>query len=349
MSTHFDQIDYYFKELTMQEGVYQPGYFWKAALAEIASSFNETGISSFRKAPVNLNFFIPTYGPPGNGFEIDRITSFLESLGLGSNLKQKQFAKLCFDGSMQALADYRTFIASNNIGDNFDLLSFSESDVGSPQEHFKFNDNYFSRSSLNYLLGLSYLKKVAPHFVPRKVLEIGGGFGTLGEIIFKSKIADFKYIDLDLPPMFLIARDYLKACIKKPEFFFVEDYNASKELGIDNLPQISCLPNWYIKRLRGDIDLFVNFISFQEMEPDIVENYANQVIQLRPTYVLLRNLREGKQVSKNGSLGVKRPILKNYYISYFKGYTLVGSNVCPFGYETVDGFHSELLVLEKNG
>jgi len=101
--------------------------------------------------------------------------------------------------------------------------------------------------------------------------------------------------------------------------------------------------------LRGDIDLFVNFISFQEMEPDIVENYINQVLQLRPTFVLLRNLREGKQVSKNGSLGVKRPILKNDYISYFNGYTLLGSNVCPFGYETVDGFHSELLVLEKNG
>ena len=117
----------------MQEGVYQPGYFWKAALDEIASSFKESGISSFRKAPVNLNFFVPTYGPPGNGFEIDRITSFLESLGLGSNLKQNNFAKLCFDGSMQALADYRTFIASNNIGDNLDLLSFSETDVGSPQ------------------------------------------------------------------------------------------------------------------------------------------------------------------------------------------------------------------------
>ena len=46
---------------------------------------------------------------------------------------------------------------------------------------------------------------------------------------------------------------------------------------------------------------------------------------------------------------MKKPILKNDYISYFKGYSLAGSNVCPFGYETVDGFHSELLVLKKNG
>ena len=85
------------------------------------------------------------------------------------------------------------------------------------------------------------------------------------------------------------------------------------------------------------------------MEPNIVKNYVNQVLQLRPRFVLLRNLREGKQVSQNGSLGVMKPILKGDYISYFKGYTLLGSNVCPFGYETVDGFHSELLVLEKDG
>ena len=80
---------------------------------------------------------------------------------------------------MQALADYRTFIASNSLGDNLDLLTFSESDVGSPQEHFKFNGNYFS--SFAKLSFVKLLKKVAPHFVPRKVLEIGGGFGTLGK------------------------------------------------------------------------------------------------------------------------------------------------------------------------
>ena len=181
MSTHFDQIDYYFKKLDLQEQVYHPGYFWKAALAEIAASFMETGISSFRKVPVNLNFFVPTYGPPGNGFEIDRINSLLVNLGLGATSKQKQYARLCFDGSMQALADYRTFIASNNLGDNLDLLKFSESNVGSPQEHFKFNGNYFSRSSLNYLLGLSYLKKIAPILSHEKFLKLVEVLGHLGK------------------------------------------------------------------------------------------------------------------------------------------------------------------------
>ena len=191
MNTHFDQIDYYFNELARQDPVYQPGQFWKVALADIAKSFTKTGVGSFREEPINLNFFVPTYGPPGNGFGKDLINPILEILDLGANEKQKQHAQLCFDGSMQALADYRTFIASNSKTDNFHLLNFSESSVGRPKEHFKFGGNHFSRSSLNYLLGLSYLKQIAPDFVPRKVLEIGGGFGTLGEIIFKSNIVRF--------------------------------------------------------------------------------------------------------------------------------------------------------------
>ena len=349
MSIHFNQIDHYLNKLATEDLCYQPGHFWKEALAEISNCFIKTGLSSFRKEDVNLKFFVPTYGPPGNGFERDVINSFLKGSELRTSIKQKEFTKLWLDGSMQALADYRTFVASNFTIDNFNLLKFSESNVGDPMEHFKFNGNYFSRSSLNYLLGLSYLKKIAPHFVPQKILEIGGGFGTLGEIIFKSSIKNFRYINLDLPPLFIIAREYLKSATKKNEVFFLDCYNEPTNLNIDDLPQISCLPNWYINRLRGNIDLFVNFISFQEMEPSIVENYVNRVLQFAPKFVLLRNLREGKQVSKNGGLGVKKPILKDDYISYFKGYTLLGSNVCPFGYETVDGFHSELMVLEKNG
>ena len=44
--------------------------------------------------------------------------------------KAKEFTKLWLDGSMQALADYRTFVASNFTIDNFNLLKFSESNVG---------------------------------------------------------------------------------------------------------------------------------------------------------------------------------------------------------------------------
>ena len=63
--------------------------------------------------------------------------------------------------------------------------------------------------------------------------------------------------------------------------------------------------------------------------------------------MLLRNLKEGKQKQAKGNLGVKKPILRDDYFAFFDEYKLRASNTIPFGYKTVDGFHSELMILEK--
>ena len=83
------------------------------------------------------------------------------------------------------------------------------------------------------------------------------------------------------------------------------------------------------------------------MEPEIVKNYVKKIEKLQPKYVLLRNLKEGKQIHKEGQLGVKTPILSEDYIKFFESYVLLERNIIPFGYITPDNFHSELLILKK--
>jgi hypothetical protein len=95
------------------------------------------------------------------------------------------------------------------------------------------------------------------------------------------------------------------------------------------------------------VDLFVNFISFQEMEPHIVKNYLGHVTRLGARWILLRNMREGKQLRKNDWVGVDTPILGDDYLAMLPAYELLERNVIPFGYQTVDGFHSELLLLKR--
>ena len=68
---------------------------------------------------------------------------------------------------MQALADYRTFIASNFTADNFNLLQLSPVDPMSVS-----NLRYhLHRSSLNYLHRTVGLKNCSS-FVPQKIIEI---------------------------------------------------------------------------------------------------------------------------------------------------------------------------------
>ena len=113
------------------------------------------------------------------------------------------------------------------------------------------------------------------------------------------------------------------------------------------MPKFTFLPNWRVEDLRGEIDLFVNYISFQEMEPHIVRNYAKEVMRLNPKFILLRNLREGKQKRNGKNVGVEQPIVKKDYLSFFGDYELLYSDIDTFGYKTVDNFHSELLLLKK--
>jgi hypothetical protein len=80
----------------------------------------------------------------------------------------------------------------------------------------------------------------------------------------------------------------------------------------------------------------------------VVANYLKHVMRLNTRWVLLRNLREGKQLSSGpGFVGVENPIKSDDYLSMLPGYELAERNVLPFGYRTVDGFHSELLLLKR--
>jgi hypothetical protein len=96
--------------------------------------------------------------------------------------------------------------------------------------------------------------------------------------------------------------------------------------------------------------MFVNFISFQEMEPDVVRHYLNHVSHLNARYMLMRNLREGKQKATSESpIGVEEPIRGTDYDGFLRHYGLIATNTEPFGFKTVDGFHSELRLYERMG
>ena len=83
------------------------------------------------------------------------------------------------------------------------------------------------------------------------------------------------------------------------------------------------------------------------MEPHIVKNYISHVQRLSPKWILLRNMREGKQLASKCIVGVKEQITTEHYLEYFSDYKLVKSSILEYGFETVDGFSSELLVLKN--
>lgn len=338
-------------DMLAQSELYRPTTFWSEASSRIVTELCEYGIESFRRLSNPLGFFVPTYGTPGSSFTGEHLKGLLGWLRREFPLDRKP--ELALDqfltGYMSALADYRVLLAADDPHRLPDLRAFSESAVGDPVEQFKFDNRQFSRSSLNYLLGLVFLKKHLDGDLPRTVLEIGGGFGTLGEVLSSAGIEGLRYIDIDIPPTSYVAQHYLGEVLGTQSVATYAQTRDQVSIEIPSLPQASVLCSWQIEKLQGQVDLFVNFISFQEMEPHIVKNYLGHVVRLGTRWVLLRNLREGKQLRKNDWVGVDTPTLGDDYLAMLPGYELVERNVWPFGYQTVDGFNSELLLLRRRG
>jgi putative sugar O-methyltransferase len=338
-----------FSQLKKQKPIYQPTAFWAAACEKISKELVDEGVESFRRNTTALSYFVPNFGAPASGLSQEQVNKLSQTLKeqFPAQTKSQQTLDHYLTGKQAALADYRVLLASDTQKQLPYLHTFSESDFGQPIEQFEFDGKKYSRSSLNYLLGLSLLKKHLGNDVPRSVLEIGGGFGTLGEIWSQSGITDWKYIDIDIPPTQFVADYYLKSILGSSYVTGFDEVSVSDSIDIANLKAASVLCSWQIEQLQGEIDLFVNFISFQEMEPDVVENYLHHVDRLKPRWILLRNMREGKQIKREGHAGVEVPIKSNDYLRMLSNYKLIERNVHPFGFETVDGFHSELQLFKR--
>lgn len=348
LDNNLSELDQSLSESDSKPDFYKPTSFWREAAIKISSEIKIAGVQNFRNISSSLNFFVPNFGAPASGLLESEVNSLISYAKNDLKLSEKALMTLglYLSGLFHARSDYRVLIASDIKSKRPYLHEFNESTFGNPIEQFQFDGRNYSRSSLNYLLGLSMLKQHIDTESIKTVLEIGGGFGTLGEILSQSGLTDIRYIDIDIPPVNYIAAEYLKSAVGADQ---VLSYAAksSEKLNISALPMITVLCNWQIEQLSGEIDLFVNFISFQEMEPFVVSNYLQHIDRLKSKWILLRNMREGKQKKTSTSLGVEVPILSEDYLSMLGNYRLIARNVHPFGYETVDNFHSELLLLER--
>ena len=333
-------LDEMLSDMSCQSALHRPSQFWEKALLEIGTELCGENIKNFRQLPGAKRCFVPTYQLDSLAFYGQEFVELIANLP-GNEKLETQKGRALFEwlrnGAYLANSDYRTYMAGDNC---------SESKVGCPDEHWNFEGRNFSRSMLNYLNGLVFLKQNVDTSDLSKVLEVGGGFGTLGEILLKDTDRDYAYVDVDIPPSAFAASYYLNSIYPEGSFFDYQFAKRAAEIEMDKFSGSALVVcPWQLEKIRGPIDLFVNFISFQEMEPEIVEHYLDHVQRLESKYALIRNLREGKpKRSETCPWGVDRPILGSDYDRMFRarGFELVATNVYPFGFKTVDGFHSEL-------
>lgn len=333
--------------------LYVPTKFWKTGLEKIGNNLRNGNIKNFRNLKQTRNFFVPTYLIEGLGFFPEEIINKLEE-EIILKCKSKKAIPLfnsLKSGHHLAYADYRTFVAGDIIEKKPFLHNCSESTIGNPINQFVFNGKTYSRSMLNYLNGLVCLKQTINTDKIKNILEIGGGYGTLGEILLNDKSTKYKYINIDIPPTSYASSYYLNE-LYQSQFKSCFEVEKNNKIEIDKIDfQAMVLNSWQLPLLEGSIDLFVNYISFQEMNPEVVENYIKHIQRLNCKYILTRNIKEGKasKIDNTNEAYVEKPMTSTFFIDTFKkyGYKHLKSNIVPYGFKTCDGFNSEIIIFEK--
>lgn len=329
---------------------YRPTRFWQSGLAGIVEDLDRFGVDSFRRHPSATSFYVPYYAQAvwfQDRGQIEEIAASLKKLGL--NIDEAWLK--CLDGSQEAISDYRTFLAADRKDRAPELFSVSESRCGLPLEQWTFDEQTVGRSMLRYLRMLAMLKQSVDTDPVESVLEIGGGFGSLGEILLKSPSRDYFFVDVDIPPVGYVATRYLQECFGADA---VAPYEETRELETIDLDELrrkyrcAVLCPWQLPQLQGSFELFVNSVSFQEMEPSVVRNYGSQINRLVTRYLLLRNSRFGKNVAtSDDEVGVDIPLKREDYLEIFSEFDLLAVDSFVFGTRQPNGFQSEVMVLER--
>ena len=342
-------LDLMIKDMENSVDLFKPTNFWEKGITDILHDLKaDQDFENFRSHRSANSMYVPIY----DHSVYKKHRKLIDKL-FKVNYSNKPKPAIegifgLFSGYNTAKSDYRTFLATNKHTYPY-LSELSESLIGNPVDFYNFNVKNYSRSFLNYLLGLNFLKNNVNTDNIKTVLEIGGGYGTLGEILLKSS-PDIFYVNIDIPPVAAVSTFYLSKIFGEENVLSYEDSRNLEIIDIEELrKKYKCivLCPWQIDKLKGEFDLFVNFMSFQEMEPHIVRNYISIVEKHTSQYILLRNSQSGKNLAKGkNDIGVLEPTATEDMYKMFKEFSLVNKDSMVYGQHTKD-FVSEIACLSR--
>ena len=313
-------------ELRATDSLYRPTSFWGPGLDALLADMDQRGLETFKSWPSSGWWFYPRYGVGFTYAIIDKVLATVHPLLPGAS---DSWIRSSLAATHEARRDFDALrLAWNQQNWPCDLDGHGESTVGAPFQYYKFTsaEHGWTRPYLNYGLCMAALSQHvdAP---PKRFLEIGGGFGVLGEFLM-TRDPEAVYVNLDIPPLLTVASWYLNELFGDRVTLYDGAIDPS---GPIDLTGSAVLPNYRLPDLTSDYDVFVNSFSFQEMEPEVVENYVDLVVARGVTWAVSLNSRLGKPVKTEGSIGVVDPVTSARIIDMFerRGFELLGTYNSP--------------------
>ena len=297
--------------------IYRPTNFWSPIVRTLMDDMRTIGLDGVQILAHCAELVLPNLWERVHARDDGRTIEFAAKINPAI---QKPWFTTTLSGTYQARRDFDSArLTWDQTSWPADLEGIGESEIGRPPQMFRLMGSTgpgWTRPYLNYLLCLTALSRQMDT-PPKRFLEIGGGYGVLGEIVM-SRDPDARYVDFDLPPLTTVASYYLRTLFGDRVAVFDDAFADSGPIDLEGS---ASLPNWRIGDVAGPFDVFFNSYSFQEMEPDVVEEYVRQVAAKDVSYVVSLNSIVGKtKAAENMEGGVIDPVTSDRIITIFEAH-----------------------------
>lgn len=331
------------KDMESAPELFKPTQYWKYHEKINIERLEKSDLSQFRNIAVKrtAGFGASVYGDwPFNPENIEKMNPVVRMAGRVVNKVSKYINTLYLFNPLTVHSIYRklrkiqkqledlAYYCATLIDRDGTLNKIEDSGFGNPTDIVIVNGKKYTNNFLKFFSQYVYVKNFVDFDRIERVLEIGSGYGGQAELLLKAH-PHLKICIVDIPPQLYIAEQYLAACFKDQVYGYRQS-SGNKDIGANIFEKyrIIVLAPWQLDDVRNmSFDLFWNSASFQEMEPDVVENYAKYIQRLVTKWLHLKNLPEGSKIIPGREKNVKEQTRLEHYIKFFSEFELIDR--CP--------------------
>ena len=200
-------------------------------------------------------------------FKIDNLENFRNN-GLSTGLDDQFYNKQKTENLLNSLI--------LDLTEKYVYNLLEDKNIGNVKDFLSFKDKYYSANELFHIKYTSLLEKFFEIKESKVICEIGPGYGSFINKLFKRK--PFKAILIDLPEANFINAYFLKNMFPNKNFFFSTDIKNEITQDIFKDYDILILCPWdNIDNLK--IDFFINTRSMMEMNFNVIKSYFDFIHQ----------------------------------------------------------------------
>lgn len=318
--------------------IFQAGRYWKAYEDKIIREIEKTDINELRsgKHPIFATFGFGEsiyYYHPNQFFYRKLILKIIRRFFI-TNKQILPYSLSLLDIREMA---YHHCLLQGELANIKPISEIEVSTFGKPQDLFKIKGKQYTMAFLTYYIRLCYAQKHLKLEGNEIIVELGSGSGHQVEIL-KKVFPNLTILCFDLPYSLYLCSEYLKKALGEESIIKPSIAINIKDTTNIEKGKVHMFGNWQFPLLKNfKFDIFWNAASFGEMEPKIVKNYLNYILEGCQAIYLLQ-AKHGKESTKNK--GVETPIRFDDYVSMLNGFKLIDES---------DAFQAHRRLAESGG